>query len=750
MHPLLFRLISAAVALSLTVAPAVSFAGVAPSLSRQAGDPPARVGRLAQIAGTVSFHTADEDHWSPATLNYPVTSGNAFWTEPGGRAEIEVAGTRLLMGEQTELDVDTLDEQSLVATEPQGEVYLRVRHLGDGQTDVVQTPRGVVTIRTPGRYAVVAGDTEHPTLVTVLEGTAEIAADNLSQQVGANQTAEITGAENFQAKVGPAQPDAFVTAQLDAERKAEAPAPRQGAAAPPALVAEMSGGEDLGRYGEWQASPQYGTVWYPQVASGWVPYRDGHWAYVQPWGWTWVDDAPWGFAPFHYGRWVAIDGRWAWVPAEYTVAEAPPPIYAPALVSFFDPGTAFAAGVAVGAVGALAVGWLPLGPREVYHPWYRTSPNYLRGVNVRQVRNVTNISNTRIADVTVNNYVNRVAATGMPAAAMVTSRPVNGAARPIPVAQLGHARPIVGRVPVTPTTATAGVSPALAGRLHLKPPPAGVAAAARPAAPGPAITAGAFRPGAAPLHNPAIRGPAIRGAAVNPTAPPTPHAGPANRPALPPLAVPGPRAATASPRGAPGPAIVPHPPGAVANPAARPVPPPAHPQATTGEHGPGPAVGHPPGPASPGHPPALASPGASPRGPVEAHPGAMPQANLRPSPPHGNVRPPESARPPQHIATPARPPEMRQPAPAPAFHPPVAPAHPVPPPQAAVRPPPAPSFHPPTMAAPAPTRPPAPPAEIARPAPPAFHPPTAAQAPHPPEQRQAPPGRSEDRRHQPQ
>ncbi|MBN9559689.1 MAG: FecR domain-containing protein [Alphaproteobacteria bacterium] len=746
LHPTLFRLISLAVALSLTLAPAASFAGIAPSLAPQPGDPPARVGRLAQINGTVSFHTADEDHWEPATLNYPVTSGNAFWTEPGAQAEIETAGTRLVMAEQTELDLDTLDEKSLIATEPQGEVYLRVRRLADGETDVVQTPRGVVTIRTPGRYAVVAGDTEHPTTVTVLEGTAEIAADNLSQQVGANQMAVITGNENFQAKIEPAQPDAFVTALLEAERKIARPAPRPKPVAPPVVVAEMSGGEDLANYGEWQSSPQYGTVWYPEVASGWVPYREGHWAYVEPWGWTWVDAAPWGFAPFHYGRWVAIDGRWAWVPAEYTVAEAPPPIYAPALVSFFEPGAAVATGVAVGALGALAVGWLPLGPREVYRPWYHSSPNYLRGVNARLVPNVTTISNTRITNVTVNNYVNRVAATAVPAAAMAASRPIAAVARPIPTAQLGHARPVIGRVPVAPTTATAGISPGLAGRLHLKPPPAGVAAPARPPAPGPAITAGAFHPGAVRPHNPALRGAAVNGTVPNGTAPVprAPHPGPAGRSPLPPLATPGLHAAPTAPGSAPGPAIVHHAPGTVTNAAPRPVPPAvAHAPPAAGEHGSTHTAGHPPAIATPAHPSATVPP----RGPAEPHPRPPPQANLRQAPPREFNRPAEPTHPPQHLA-PSAPQAIHQPSPTPAFHPPAAPAHPAPP-ALAMHPPQAPSFHPPPVAAPAPARPPA---EIARPTPPSFHPPAPAAPPvmRAPEPHQAPPSRSEDRRHQPQ
>ena len=49
-------------------------------------DPPARVGRLSYIEGTVSFHGPDPDQWTPATLNYPVVAGASFWTEPGARA----------------------------------------------------------------------------------------------------------------------------------------------------------------------------------------------------------------------------------------------------------------------------------------------------------------------------------------------------------------------------------------------------------------------------------------------------------------------------------------------------------------------------------------------------------------------------------------------------------------------------------------------------------------------------------------
>ena len=97
------------------------------------GDPPARVGRLARLSGTVSFRTADETHWNPATPNYPVTSGNFIWTEPQSAADIEIGPSRLTLDGATECDIDRLDDQSLAAAVAQGRVYLDLRDARAGQ-----------------------------------------------------------------------------------------------------------------------------------------------------------------------------------------------------------------------------------------------------------------------------------------------------------------------------------------------------------------------------------------------------------------------------------------------------------------------------------------------------------------------------------------------------------------------------------------------------------------------------------------
>ncbi|MFL5253437.1 MAG: DUF6600 domain-containing protein [Rhodopila sp.] len=407
--------------------------GLIPPPGQNQGDPPARVGRIARVSGQVSYHTADDAAWSAASHNYPVSSGDAFWTEPAASAALEVSDSRIVLAGGTEFDVTTLDAGGLQAVAAQGEVYLRLRDLAPDEVWTVQTPRGLVRLGTAGRYAIVIGTTEQPTLVTVLEGAADIQGPGLSLQVSGNQTAMITGTGSFTGSIGPAQRDGFLTAQLEAER------PRPAAVAVPQYVAAMPGGSDLAETGSWSQVPQYGQVWYPQVSPGWVPYRHGHWAYVAPWGWTWVDDASWGFAPSHYDRWVEVDGRWAWTPGGAPGGISGPavvterPVYAPALVAFVG----LAAGAAVGAaLASRTVGWVPLGPREPYRPWYHASDGYVRQMNVNHVTNVTTINTS---NVTVNNFINRGAATAVPAAAMMESRPVQAVAQPLTAQQLAAA-----------------------------------------------------------------------------------------------------------------------------------------------------------------------------------------------------------------------------------------------------------------------------------------------------------------------
>jgi hypothetical protein len=530
-------------------------------------DPPARVGRLAIMQGTVSTHASGETQWSPAVLNAPVTDGDSYWTEPQAQAEIEVGASSLWMAESTEFDLTTLNDTALHAAEPQGEVYLHLQSLQPGETYTLETPRGTVTLATGGDYEIGAGDTQNPTTVTVVQGAAQITGNNISLQVHENQTASVTGDGSFQGTVGPMTQDSFLTSMLQREQQAQTP---QGA---PPVVAQMTGCQDLNHYGSWEDTPDYGQVWYPQVGSDWAPYRDGRWSYVAPWGWTWVDAAPWGFAPFHYGRWVQVGPRWGWSPVYpgYAYGGGYRPVYAPALVSFFGAGVGIGVGVGIGfgvgfglGLGAAYgygghIGWVPLGPREAYFPPYGASRAYLGRVNVTNIRNVTNIYNEAGArrDMPIGHYANARAAVVMPARAMADSRPVAGNFSRPNAADLANAHGLVGRAPIAPGAHTIGLTPHVAQQLH-------VANLATPHAAGPRVSAPeaggragppALRPsaGPAPAREPARAGETPRAAEAPRGGAPGPAIGHEQRPGgLPALRQPGERPAGAPETRQPG------------------------------------------------------------------------------------------------------------------------------------------------------------------------------------------------------
>ena len=356
-------------------------------------DPPSVVARLAFTQGAVSFQPGGTDDWVDAVPNRPVTTGDKLWSDADGRVELQLDASTIRLFHNTGFSFLNLNDNITQIRLTEGNVLVRVRHLEDNETYEVDTPNLAFSISRPGTYRISVDEAGDATEIKVREGEGQITGGGASYSVRQGDDANFTGTDELSADVEDLSSDSddFDAWSATRDRRGEHSRSAQ------YVSQDVVGYEDLDEHGEWRDSPDYGHVWYPQVeVADWAPYHYGHWAYIAPWGYTWVDDQPWGFAPFHYGRWVSVEGRWGWIPspprAEGVVYVRP--VYAPALVAFVG-GGGFSVGVAVG--GGAAVGWFPLGPREVYVPSYPVSRAYVTNINV---------SNTRVTTTVVNNYYN--------------------------------------------------------------------------------------------------------------------------------------------------------------------------------------------------------------------------------------------------------------------------------------------------------------------------------------------------------
>ena len=347
-------------------------------------DPPGRAARLSDAQGQIWLYSNETNEWVAIQRNRPLTSGDRIATDVGARAEISLGTTTLRLDSSTELDIVRLDDRSFHVHLENGSLAARIRTPQSLAEFDLETDEGHFRLTTVGRYRFDRVD--RVSGLTVYNGQGVFEGRNSALPLTTGQRAQFWLDAGGAAQYNMVQPERDGFANWDAERDRDFD---RAVASTRFVSPEMTGAADLDNFGSWEQTPDYGPVWTPRtVAIGWAPYSAGHWAFVRPWGWTWVDEAPWGFAPFHYGRWVNYRNNWCWAPGTYVAR----PVYAPALVAWVG-GPTIGVSVSIGG-GGQPVGWFPLAPREVYVPSYRTSPAYVRDVNITQVTNITIINNT--------------------------------------------------------------------------------------------------------------------------------------------------------------------------------------------------------------------------------------------------------------------------------------------------------------------------------------------------------------------
>ena len=390
-----------------------------------AQDPPAVAGRLSYVWGSVSFEPAGVTDWVAATVNRPVSDNDQIFVDNGARAVVNVPGTAFRLGDRTAFEFLNLESQNAQVRLSEGTLDVRVRYLrGNLEVD---TPNVAFVADRPGEYRVDTDPNTMRTLVTARDGEGQVTENGGTFVIRMGQQAVIEGQGQLaRYRIGRAPGyDAFDRWVIARNERADRYTNAR------YVSHEMVGYEDLEEYGSWRDVPEYGEVWVPSgVPSGWTPYSDGRWVWTTPWGWTWIDDEPWGFAPFHYGRWAYLNGYWGWCPGPVAVT----PVYAPALVAWVG----FGSGVSLRLGAGPAVGWFPLGPRDVYVPAFTASRAYVTRINVT---NTTVINSVRVTDVyntythtrsiPVTTYMNRTAPgaiVAVPRETLITARPVRPSA----------------------------------------------------------------------------------------------------------------------------------------------------------------------------------------------------------------------------------------------------------------------------------------------------------------------------------
>jgi hypothetical protein len=394
-------------------------------------DPPGRAARLSYITGTVSFQPGSVEDWVPATVNRPMTTGDRLWTEAGSRAEMTIGSAAVRLNSRTNFAFLNLDDRTTQIQVSVGSLSVRLRRLADDESFEIDTPQVALTLLRPGEYRIDVNDEGDATVVGVRGGSAEAVAGSQTYTMKPLEQLRASGTDQVVFDERPIPPaDAFDNFCEGRDRREDTSQSAK------YVSRDVPGYSDLDNSGTWRNEPDYGPVWVPSgVQPDWAPYHYGHWAWIAPWGWTWVDDAPWGYAPFHYGRWVFVGGAWGWVPGPVVAR----PVYAPAMVAWVG-GGGFGVGIGVG-VGP-AVGWFPLGPREVWVPAYHYSPAYIERVNVTNtvIVNRTVFTNVNVTNVT---YVNRNVAgavTVVPQNQMIAGRPVAAASMRVPPEAIARAQ----------------------------------------------------------------------------------------------------------------------------------------------------------------------------------------------------------------------------------------------------------------------------------------------------------------------
>ena len=247
-------------------------------------DPPSRVARVSVLQGNVSLQPAGVEDFSPAGLNYPLTTGDRLYNDNGAVTELEAGQLAIRLGSTTDLSVTAMTDQLEQFGLAQGSIHVRSYDLDPNSTLEIDTPSVAVTVLAPGDLRVDVSPDGTTTIVTLLSGQARVDGQGMQQQLQLGESLQLTGSDPVYAQdVRRPRGDDLDRFSNDRDRVYQSAITMDSDYVSPDTI----GAADLVQYGDWSNDGDNGPVWYPRgVAVDWQPYSIGHWAYIAPWGWT--------------------------------------------------------------------------------------------------------------------------------------------------------------------------------------------------------------------------------------------------------------------------------------------------------------------------------------------------------------------------------------------------------------------------------------------------------------------------------
>jgi hypothetical protein len=391
------------------------------------------VARISLMDGQVSVQRGNDNEWVAGVINAPLMADDRIATGPNSRAEIQFDSSNLIrIGGNAEIHLTALDYNHYQMEIAHGTATFRVLRTSNVNIEV-DTPSISIRPTKIGSYRITVADSGE-TQLTVRAGDVEVFTPKGSEWVSAGQTMDARGLAS--------DPEFQTTAAIpvddwdrwnESRDRALIDAYSSYQYVPPGIY----GVEDLNGYGSWTDVPNYGYCWRPSVAAGWAPYSAGRWVWDDWYGWTWISYDPWGWAPYHYGRWFwEANYGWLWYPGALRVRH----YWSPALVAFFGWGPGIGFGFGFGNIG-----WVPLAPFEVFHPWWGRGfygAGFATRISITNVNVYNTYRNARVLN----------GVSGIRAEDFRNGRYGSGLMHASPE-QLRSAGVVRGAMPVTPTSA---------------------------------------------------------------------------------------------------------------------------------------------------------------------------------------------------------------------------------------------------------------------------------------------------------